>query len=146
MGLVRNMLDVAQDRLVLLPMDGVLGDAATRLHAGTDMLVLTASDGQFAGIVTKTDIIARLTRGEALNTHTPLCGVARTQVHTCTAGSALRDVWSMMQVNGIKNVPVLNGQRPVGLLNARDLLQRLLSEVENEEELLRDYVMGVGYR
>ncbi len=31
-------------------------------------------------------------------------------------------------------------------LRARDALEALLGEVENEEELLRDYVMSVGYR
>jgi hypothetical protein len=33
----------------------------------------------------------------------------------------------------------------VGVLNARDALQVLLKEVENEESLLRDYVMGIGF-
>jgi len=31
------------------------------------------------------------------------------------------------------------------VLNARDALQALLEEVENEESLLRDYVMGIGF-
>ena len=37
-------------------------------------------------------------------------------------------------------------RKPIGLLFARDALEMLLSEVEYEEELLRDYVMCVGYR
>jgi len=32
------------------------------------------------------------------------------------------------------------------MLSARDALQVLLEEVENEESLLRDYVMCVGYQ
>ena len=31
----------------------------------------------------------------------------------------------------------------MGVLNARDALQVLLEEAENEESLLRDYVMGI---
>jgi hypothetical protein len=38
------------------------------------------------------------------------------------------------------------GSKPLGVLNARDVLQSLLQDVEYEEELLRDYVMNVGYR
>jgi hypothetical protein len=30
------------------------------------------------------------------------------------------------------------------MLNARDLLEALLEEVEHEEVLLRDYVMSIG--
>jgi len=51
-----------------------------------------------------------------------------------------------MKNRGLKNIPI-NDQdsRPVGVLNARDALQALLEEVENEESLLRDYVMGIGF-
>ena len=32
------------------------------------------------------------------------------------------------------------------MLNARDVLQTLLQEVREEETLLQDYVMNIGYR
>jgi CBS domain-containing protein len=51
-----------------------------------------------------------------------------------------------MKERGFKNVPVTDrDSRPVGVLNARDALQVLLEEAENEESLLRDYVMGIGF-
>ena len=51
-----------------------------------------------------------------------------------------------MKARGLKNVPVTDeDSRPVGVLNARDVLQALLRVVKNEESLLRDYVMNVGY-
>jgi hypothetical protein len=50
-----------------------------------------------------------------------------------------------MKERGFKNVPVTDrDSRPV-VLNARDALQVLLEEAENEESLLRDYVMGIGF-
>ena len=33
----------------------------------------------------------------------------------------------------------------MGVLHARDILQVLLKESEDEESMLRDYVMGIGY-
>jgi hypothetical protein len=33
----------------------------------------------------------------------------------------------------------------MGLLHARDVLEVLLEESEDEESILRDYVMGIGY-
>ena len=42
--------------------------------------------------------------------------------------------------------PVVDAERTLGLLFASDALEALLSEVEYEEELLKDYVMCVGYR
>jgi hypothetical protein len=37
------------------------------------------------------------------------------------------------------------GFLPLGVLNARDILQVLLQESEDKEAMLRDYVMGIGY-
>jgi hypothetical protein len=52
-----------------------------------------------------------------------------------------------MRQGGLKHVPVIDEEdRPLGVLYARDALQALLTEVESEELLLRDYVLGVGYR
>lgn len=49
--------------------------------------------------------------------------------------------------HGLKNIPVLDhGSKPVGVLNARDVVQALLEDVQYEERLLRDYVSCVGYR
>jgi hypothetical protein len=51
-----------------------------------------------------------------------------------------------MKERRLKNVPITDLEsRPVGVLNARDALEILLQEVEDEESLLRDYVMCVGY-
>ena len=37
-------------------------------------------------------------------------------------------------------------RRPIGIVYAREILQALLSEAENEDELLRDYISEVGYQ
>jgi CBS domain-containing protein len=51
-----------------------------------------------------------------------------------------------MKERGLKNIPVVDqDSRPLGVLYARDILQVLLKESEDEEAMLRDYVMGVGY-
>ena len=73
--------------------------------------------------------------------------VMTTDVVVCSPRDWLNDVWSRMKIRGLKNVPIADDNaRPVGLLNVRDALQHLLQEVENEEKLLRDYVMNVGYQ
>ena len=65
----------------------------------------------------------------------------------CRASEFLHDVWSTMKERGLQRIPVLDrARRPIGIIYARDALQVLLGEVENEGELLRDYIMGVGYQ
>jgi len=46
----------------------------------------------------------------------------------------------------LKNIPVMDkNYRSVGVGDARDILQILLKESEDQEAMLRNYVMGLGY-
>jgi hypothetical protein len=52
-----------------------------------------------------------------------------------------------MTSQGLKHVPVLDAEgRPQAIIAAGQVMQALLTEVEHEEELLREYVMCLGYR
>ena len=69
------------------------------------------------------------------------------EIAFCRPGAGVNDVWSIIKERGLKNVPVVvDHSIPIGILNAKDILQVLLDEVEYEENLLRNYVMNVGYR
>jgi predicted transcriptional regulator len=51
-----------------------------------------------------------------------------------------------MKERKLKNIPVVDqDSRPIGVLHARDILQALLAETQDEKSMLRDYVMGIGY-
>lgn len=65
----------------------------------------------------------------------------------CRPTDKVSDIWAIMKELRLKNIPVTDAAFvPIGLLNARDALEVLLTEVEQEETLLRDYVTCVGYR
>jgi CBS domain-containing protein len=67
-------------------------------------------------------------------------------VVVCRPGELLQDVWKRMKGRKLKNIPVVDqDSRPLGVLHARDILQALLDDSQDEESMLRDYVMGVGY-
>jgi len=65
----------------------------------------------------------------------------------CHPGDPLHDVLSKMKVSGFVHIPIVDrDSKPCGVINARDALQLLLGDVECDVSLLRDYVMGIGYR
>jgi len=67
-------------------------------------------------------------------------------VVVCRPGERLQDVWKRMKKHKLKNIPVVDDDlRPMGVLHAQYILQVLLKESEDEESMLRDYVMGIGY-
>ncbi|WP_246727817.1 CBS domain-containing protein [Chelativorans sp. Marseille-P2723] len=73
--------------------------------------------------------------------------VMTSEVAFCRPDDWVNDVWSVIKERRLKNLPVVNQNSvPIGVLNARDVLQVLLEDVEYEEQLLSDYVSCVGYR
>lgn len=66
---------------------------------------------------------------------------------SCQTHEILLDIWAMMRDRGMQRVPIVDEAiSPIGVIYARDALQALLSEAENEDELLREYISGMGYR
>lgn len=142
LSFVERMLPAARKRLVTIGCDSPLIDAAKLLREPhTDILVVCSCDELLAGVITKTDLVRAISRGQASG-----CSAAASTVILCRPNDLLHDIWSIMKERGLKNIPVVDqDSRPIGVLNARDALEVLLEEAEYEEGLLRDYVMCVGY-
>lgn len=144
--LVERLLPATRERLVTIAGYAPLIEAARFLRAGTDLVVVCDSAGFLAGVITKTDVVSQISECQGSSCTAAASSVMTRDVVLCRPGDWLQDVWSRMKERGLKNVPVMDREsRPLGVLNARDALQALLQEVQDEESLLRDYVMGVGY-
>lgn len=144
--IVEQLLTAAHDRLVTIADNAPLVDAARLLLAGTDLVVVCGSRGAMVGVITKTDVVARISACQGAACTTAAASVMSLDVLSCAPCDPLQEVWSKMKARGLKNIPVGDADgRPLGVLTARDVLGFLLKDVEVEESLLRDYVMGVGY-
>ena len=145
---IEGMLPAARDRLMTIGHDAPLIDAAKLLSsAQVNLVVVCDSSDALAGVITRTDVVRQISHCAGSSCATAVESVMTRDVTCCRPGDLLTDVWSTMRERGLKHVPVIDKSfRPLGVLYARDALQVLLGEVEYEELLLRDYVMGVGYR
>ncbi len=110
-------------------------------------LVVVCDHGHMVGVVTKTDIVSQIGRCIGAGCTARVDSIMTRNVISCQAHEILLDVWSVMRERGLQRVPIIDeARRPLGIIYAREALQALLSEAENEDELLRDYISGVGYR
>lgn len=145
---VETLLPGARDRLVTVSDKAQLTEAAARLGDGRTNLVVVCDDaGLMSGVVSKTDIVSRIGYCQGSRCAEMVGAVMTREVACCRPDDALKDVWALMKERGFLHIPVADrDNQPLGVLTARDVLQALLGEVEYEETLLRDYVMGIGYR
>lgn len=87
---------------------------------------LPVVDGRaIVGVVTRSDVIAawRESAGDARpDRRTPLRGLMKRAPLTTTAGELLLDAVARMELNGIRHLPVVDGEgRLVGMLSDRDV-------------------------
>lgn len=144
---VESLLPEARERLVTIADDAHLIEAARLLGSGTDILLVCSATGILRGVITKTDVVAQISQCQGAGCLAS-SSIAMTQdVMLCQSGDLLEDLWHRMNERSLKNIPFVDEEsRPLGVLNARDILQALLKESTTEEALMRDYVMGFGYR
>ena len=142
---VDRVIPTAFKRLVTIPESAHLIEAAKLLrNADTDIVVVCISDGVLADVITKTDVVNRISHCQGVSCTTVASSVMTRDVVVCQSDHSLYDVWLRMKESRLKNIPVTDLEsRPLGVL--RDALRILLQEAEDEESLLRDYVMRVGY-
>lgn len=144
---VERLLPEAREKLVTISDGASLVEAARCLPPGTDLVIATDPDGRLAGVVTRTDIVSQISFCDESACVAALPLEITRHVVSCRPGDGLQQVWAKIKETGVKNVPVTDEDLiPLGVISARDVLHVLLDEAEYDEALLRDYVMGVGYR
>jgi CBS domain-containing protein len=147
-ALVSSMDAVARSRLLKVGMDTLLAEVAALLSASQISLVVVCdTSGSVVGVITETVLVRQLGFGRADVFTTRAGEVMNRDFTACEASDSLSEVLAMMHTRGLIHVLIVEaGNKPVGVLNARDGLRALLAAGNHEEELLRNYVMGVGYQ
>jgi CBS domain-containing protein len=148
--LVERILPIALKRLSAIRADAFLTDAAKRLcDTHISLVVVCNPEGTMVGVVTKTDVVRQIARGQgSLSTASTAtaASVMTRDVTYCHPTDLLHDALLKMKERGFVHIPVVDqDSKPVGVINARDALQVLLEEVEHDVSSLRDYVEGIGY-
>jgi CBS domain-containing protein len=143
---IERVLPEARTRLVTVASDALVTEVATLLAGEHDLVIVCGASGAMEGVISKTDLVRLL--GQC---HVDVCMMPASRAMTknvvhCRPTDLLQAVWSLMKQRGLRHIPVIDREsRPVGVISARDALQALLTEVKDEEALLREYVTGGGY-
>ena len=147
-ALVASVEGVAQSRLLTVVASELVVEVAALLSsAQISVVVVCDAAGAAAGVITETILVRRLGLGQADFFTTRAGDVMTPEFTACTPQDVLSDVLAMMHTRGLIYVLVLGADKqPLGVLNARDGLRALLAAGNQEEALLRNYVMGVGYQ
>ncbi len=98
--------------------------------------------GSLLGILSERDIIRCLARRGAGSLEMTAAQLMTSQLHTVPPATETGEVLSLMTANRIRHLPVLDGERLVGLVSIGDVVKAQLDCQAQEVDSLRAYVSG----
>ncbi|MFF4646501.1 CBS domain-containing protein [Streptomyces sp. NPDC001389] len=105
-----------------------IGEAARQMDVhGVGCLVVTEG-GALRGVVTDRDIAVRAV-ATALDCDVPVREVMTAPAATVDVGDDIHAAYAMFRTRGVRRLPVLDGQRVVGMLTVDDMLMDVFRRV-----------------
>lgn len=145
---VADIEAITRRRLVTAAVDALFTDLARLLSdSPVSLVVVCTLEQKMVGIVTKTDIVRTIARQPGAVGWLRAPDAMTQEVVRCHPGDRLEEALRVMREHRLVHMPVVDAHaRPVGVVEARDALGALMGHASEELTLMREYVMGVGYR
>src|SRR6476469_4845226 len=127
--LVEKVLPIAVTRLITIPTDAFLKDAAKALSESPhrSLVVVCNYDGAMVGVIAKTDIVRQIARCQGNSCTITVATVMTEDVTSCHPSDTLQEVLATMKERVFVHIPIVDHEsRPSGVLNVRDAVQVLL--------------------
>jgi CBS domain-containing protein len=137
---VRAILDTKGHHIVSVEPEVKLSAAIKLLSERKIGAVLVMSRGQIEGILSERDIVRALGELGASVLDQPVSEVMTRKVINCRQNDTVAAIMEMMTTGKFRHLPVLEGERVVGLISIGDIVKWRVQEYENEQEALRTYI------
>ena len=108
-------------------------------HIGA--LVVLGVDARVGGIISERDIIHALAQRGAGALSEPVSKVMTRKVATCSENETIPAIMERMTAGKFRHVPVVEGDRLVGIISIGDVVKHRIEEIEHETEALKDYIL-----
>ena len=137
---VRAILDTKGHTVQGVEPDATLFSAVKILGGRKIGAVLVMSKGRIEGILSERDIVRVLgERGPGVLDE-PVSTVMTRKVISCKQSDTVAAIMEMMTLGKFRHLPVVEGDRVVGVISIGDVVKWRVQEYEHEQEALRDYI------
>jgi CBS domain-containing protein len=102
--------------------------------------VLVMTHHHLEGILSERDIVRVLGERGAVVLDEPVHAVMTRKVVTCRQSDTVGALMEMMTLGKFRHLPVVEGDKVVGLISIGDIVKWRVKEYESEQEALRDYI------
>src|SRR6195952_832299 len=137
---VRAILDSKGHHIQSVEPDVKLAAAIKVLAEKRIGAVLVMKNQRIEGILSERDIVRVLGERGAAVLDEAVHTVMTRKVVSCKQSDTVGAIMEMMTSGKFRHLPVVEGDKVVGLISIGDIVKRRVHEYESEQEALRDYI------
>ena len=141
------MPDIIKQKVVSsLNQDSTVFEAAT-LMTGANIAAVIVIDGnsKLTGIITERDLTRRVVAKGLDPKDTPIAAVMTANPDTLSPDDSAGDALELMQSRHFRHLPVVDGDKSVGMVSIRDLYKAAKSTLEENIRETEAFVFGDRY-
>ena len=106
-------------------------------------MVVVGPDG-VVGIVSERDVVRKLHDHGPELLRSSVADIMSTILVTCTPEDQIDDLSALMTNNRVRHVPVMQGDRLVGIVSIGDVVKHRMEQLQSEQEHLQAYITQGG--
>ncbi|NMG45374.1 CBS domain-containing protein [Aromatoleum toluvorans] len=140
--LVESVLAKKGHDVLTISPDATVYEAVVLMAKNNVGCVLVMSKDQIAGIFTERDYARKIILRGKGSKETLVSEVMTTQVYVVDKGKALDECMALMTANRVRHLPVVEGNKLVGIISIGDTVKSIIDEKEREIEHMIDFIHG----
>ena len=114
---------------------------ALKLLADYEVGALVVMDGtRMIGIVSERDYTRKVALQGRNSKETPVSDIMTTNVFRVAPSTRTRDCMALMREKRIRHLPVVDGERVIGMISIRDLMADMIKDHEMTIAQLKNYI------
>ena len=137
---VRAILQTKGHQILSVSPDVKLSVAVKTLAERRIGAVLVIQDQHMEGILSERDIVRVLGERGASVLEEPVGAVMTRKVVTCKETDTVSAIMEMMTSGKFRHLPVIEGDRVIGLISIGDVVKWRVQEFEHEQRALHEYI------
>ncbi|HEX5355385.1 MAG TPA: CBS domain-containing protein [Aquabacterium sp.] len=118
-------------------------DALVKMSEKRVGALLVMEDGEVVGIITERDYARKIALMSRLSRETDVSEIMTSAVMYVSPSQTSEECMALMTENRLRHLPVMDGERLLGMISIGDLVKGIISEQKFIIEQLEHYITGV---
>jgi CBS domain-containing protein len=143
--LIRELLGDRSAEIATIGPESPLGQAVSLMVARRiGAIAVVGPKGQVVGILSERDVLRGLDASGPALLEQAVSSLMAGEVIATSPGARVADAVTMMNFHGVRHLPVLDEGDLVDVISLRDVVERQLEDLEEENDELRSRLAAAG--